>query len=146
MNAILEKVKGLSNDWMIYLAPFTMDAEGNYYSFNDVVRLVSNASSVPIYGSWDFYLGKGIVGGYITSGFMQGELAGKLALSIVKGANTNLIPVHDKSAVSIKVDHSQLIKYDIKEHRLPVGTIIFNREKTFLKKILDFLRMFSELV
>lgn len=140
MNAILEKVKGLSNDWMIYLAPFTMDAEGNYYSFNDVVRLVSNASSVPIYGSWDFYLGKGIVGGYITSGFMQGELAGKLALSIVKGANTNLIPVHDKSAVSIKVDHSQLIKYDIKEHRLPVGTIIFNREKTFFEKNIRFFK------
>lgn len=140
MNAILEKVKGLSNDWMIYLAPFTMDAEGNYYSFNDVVRLVSNASSVPIYGSWDFYLGKGIVGGYITSGFMQGQLAGKLALSIVKGANTNLIPVHDKSAVSIKVDHSQLIKYDIKEHRLPVGTIIFNREKTFFEKNIRFFK------
>jgi len=134
MKSIQDKVKNLSDDWMIYLAPFTMDADGNYYSFNDAVRLVSESSSVPIYSSWDFYLGKGIVGGYITSGYMQGKLAGELALSIVKGANPDIIPVHEKSAVSIKFDHSLLSKHDIELHHLPEGSILVNREKTFFEK------------
>ncbi|MCZ4696319.1 PAS domain S-box protein [Ancylomarina euxinus] len=134
MKAIQDKVKSLSEEWMIYLAPFTMDADGDYYSFNDVVGTVSRASSVPIYGSWDFYLGKGIVGGYITSGYMQGKLAGELALSIVKGANPNMIPVLEKSAVSIKFDHSILSKYSIEESHLPEGSILINREKTFFEK------------
>ena len=134
MSEIQNKVKGLTDDWMIYLAPFTMDSDRNYYSFNDVVRLVREASAVPIYGSWDFYLGKGIVGGYITSGYMQGKLAGELALSIVKGANADRIPVFEKAAVSIKMDHSLLSLYDIEEHHLPNGTVLINREKTFLEK------------
>jgi len=134
MKAIKERVKSLSDEWMIYLAPFTMDADGNYYSFNDVVRLVSKSTSVPIYGSWDFYLGKGIVGGYITSGYMQGKLAGELALSIVKGANPDIIPVFEKSAVSIKFDHSVLSKYDIDVYDLPEGAILINREKSFFEK------------
>ncbi|WP_372641668.1 ABC transporter substrate binding protein [Ancylomarina sp.] len=134
MKAIQDKVKSLSNEWMIYLAPFTMDADGDYYSFNDVIGKVSKASSVPIYGSYDFYLGKGIVGGYITSGYMQGKLAGKLALSIVKGANANIIPVFEKSAVIIKFDQSILSKYDIDENYLPEGSILINREKTFFEK------------
>lgn len=143
MSEIQKRVKGLTDDWMIYLAPFTMDADGNYFSFNDAVRLVSEASAVPIYGSWDFYLGKGIVGGYITSGYMQGKLAGELALSIVKGANANIIPVFEKAAVSIKMDHSLLDKYDIDEHNLPDGTILINKEKTFLEKNL---RLFKNIL
>lgn len=134
MEDIQKKVSGLSDDWMIYLAPFTMDADGNYYSFNDAVRLISKASNVPIYSSWDFYLGKGIVGGYITSGYMQGKLAGELALSIVKGASIGIIPVFEKSAVSIKVDHSVLSKFDISEYDLPKETLIVNKEKSFFEK------------
>jgi len=124
MKDIQERVKNLSDDWVVYLAPFTMDADGNYYSFNDAVRLISEASAVPIYGSWDFYLGKGIVGGYITSGYMQGKLAGELALSIVKGANADIIPVFEKSAVSVKIDHSVLSEFDISEYNLPEGNDI----------------------
>ncbi|RZT95661.1 PAS domain S-box-containing protein [Ancylomarina subtilis] len=134
MKAILEKVKHLDDDWMVYLAPFTMDADGNYYSFNDVVRLLSEASPVPIYGSWDFYLGKGIVGGYITSGYMQGKLAGELALSVVKGANPGIIPVFEKSAVRIKFDQSLLSKFNIDKDLLPDKSIVINREKTFFEK------------
>jgi len=134
MKTIRDKVKSLSDEWMIYLAPFTMDADGDYYSFNDVVSLVSEVSSVPIYSSWDFYLGKGIVGGYITSGYMQGKLAGELALSVVKGADPNMIPVFEKSAVSIKFDHSILSKYDIDLDNLPEGAVLINREKSFFEK------------
>jgi PAS domain S-box-containing protein len=143
MKDIQEKVENLSSDWMIYLVPFTMDADGNYFSFNDVVRLISEASSVPIYSSWDFYLGKGIVGGYITRGYMQGKLAGELALSIVKGANAGIIPVFEKSAVSIKIDHSVLSKFDISVSDLPKGTILINKEKSFFEKNI---RLFKNLM
>tara|TARA_R110001583_G_scaffold99175_4_gene244469 strand:+ start:8048 stop:10375 length:2328 start_codon:yes stop_codon:yes gene_type:complete len=143
MKDIQERVKNLSDDWVVYLAPFTMDADGNYYSFNDAVRLISEASAVPIYGSWDFYLGKGIVGGYITSGHMQGKLAGELALSIVKGANADIIPVFEKSAVSVKIDHSVLSEFDISEDNLPEGTIFVNKEKSFFEKNI---RLFKNLM
>ncbi|MRT94091.1 ABC transporter substrate binding protein [Ancylomarina sp. 16SWW S1-10-2] len=134
MKDIQEKVRNLSDDWMIYLAPFSMDSDGNYYSFSDAVRLVSEASAVPIYSSWDFYLGKGIVGGYITSGVLQGKLAGEMALSIVKGVNPDTIPVLKESAVSVKIDHSVLSKFKISESNLTKGTIIINREKTLFEK------------
>lgn len=143
MENIQKRVKGLSDDWMVYLASFTMDADGDYYSFNDAVRLISEASAVPIYGSWDFYLGKGIVGGYITSGYMQGKLAGELALSIVKGANAGIIPVFEKSAVSIKIDYSVLSKLDISVSDLPKGTILINKEKSFFEKNI---RLFKNLM
>ena len=134
MTDIQERVRNLSDDWMIYLAPFTMDADGNYYSFNDAVQIVSEASPVPIYSSWDFYLGKGIVGGYITSGYMQGKLAGDMALSIIKGVNPDIIPVLEDSAVSVKIDHSVLSRFEISESNLPKGAILVNREKTLFER------------
>jgi len=139
MKSILKKVSSLNDEWMIYLFPFTMDADGDYYSFNDAVRLVSSASSVPIYGSWDFYLGRGIVGGYITSGYMQGKLAGELALSVIKGANPDTIPVLEKAAVKLQFDHSLLATHGIEVDHLPERAILINKEKTFFEKNIQLL-------
>ena len=140
MKGILEKVSSLTDEWMIYLFPFTMDADGDYYSFNDAVRLVSSASPVPIYGSWDFYLGRGIVGGYITSGVKQGKLAGELALSVINGANPDTIPVLEKAAVDLKFDHPVMLSYGIEENYLPEGAIIVNRKKSFFERNVQLLK------
>jgi diguanylate cyclase (GGDEF)-like protein len=81
---------------------------------------------VPVYGSWDFYLGKGIVGGRITSGFRQGQEAGQLALSILQGHEAGNLRVIADSPNQYMFDYKYLTQYGIDRALLPKGSIVEN--------------------
>ena len=52
-----------------------------------------SASTVPIYGTRDVYMGFGVLGGVITTGPVQGSLTADLALRILRGESVDSIPV-----------------------------------------------------
>jgi diguanylate cyclase (GGDEF)-like protein len=127
-------VAELGDEDMICLLTFNRDRENNFISYADGVTLLVEASDVPIYGPWDFYLGKGIVGGVITSGFQQGKIAAQLALRVVMGENPQNIPIITGSGNRVMVDYNQLKAFHIDTHRLPDGSLIINRPPGFYEK------------
>ncbi|MCW8806581.1 MAG: hypothetical protein OQK79_00540 [Rhodanobacter sp.] len=62
-------VAELGSEDIIFLITFNRDRDNKFISYAECVALLTEASGVPIYGPWDFYLGKGIVGGMVTSEF-----------------------------------------------------------------------------
>ncbi|MEK6779382.1 MAG: histidine kinase, partial [Candidatus Deferrimicrobiota bacterium] len=80
---------------IVLMMTFPRDRHGNVSEEN--LHYVSGKCNVPIYSVWDFFLGRGIVGGMITSGFSQGEAAAKLALRILGGEKAESIPVVKES-------------------------------------------------
>lgn len=67
-------------------------------------------------GSWDFFLGKGIVGGVITSGYNQGVIAGKLALRVLAGEKANSIPFESNIGKDgIVLDFNQMQHFSLKD-------------------------------
>lgn len=73
-------VAAVEEDSLVLLLVFLEDAQGQVYSAQEVARRLAARSPVPIYGAWDFYLGYGIAGGKLVSGFEQGSAAARLAL------------------------------------------------------------------
>ncbi|WP_163352454.1 ABC transporter substrate-binding protein [Desulfovibrio sp. JC010] len=77
------------------------DEQGKHISSEEVIRWTSMHSPVPIFGLWDFSVGKGkAVGGYVLSGIDQGREALKMVKKILAGENIESIhPVIGKKGL-----------------------------------------------
>jgi diguanylate cyclase (GGDEF)-like protein len=119
---------------MICLLTYNRDQNNNFISYAEGIALLVESSKVPIYGPWDFYLGKGIVGGLITSGFQQGEIAARLALRILHGEKTQNIPVITGANAHAMFDYKQLQAFRIDFRRVPDDARIINSPPGFYEK------------
>ncbi len=120
-----------SDEDLIFLMTFNRDAAGKAISYDESVELIAAATIVPIYGVWDFYLGKGIVGGCLTSGYYQGQIVGEIAKRILEGETIDKIPVRHNRLNRYMFDYNLLVKYDINPNELPPNSVIINSPKSF---------------
>lgn len=123
----------LGPDDMILLLTFNRDRHNNFISYAEGIAMLAEASKVPIYGPWDFYLGGGIVGGVITSGFQQGEIAAQQALRILHGEIPQNIPIVESSS-RVMFDYNQLQTFRIDSSKLPDNALIINIPLGFYQK------------
>ncbi|MEJ5244141.1 MAG: ABC transporter substrate binding protein [Bacteroidota bacterium] len=120
-----------SDEDLIFLMTFNRDAAGKAISYDESIELIAAATIVPIYGVWDFYLGKGIVGGCLTSGYYQGQIVGEMAIKILEGEKIEKLPVRHNGLNRYMFDYNYLEKFDINPNKLPPNSIILNSPKSF---------------
>jgi PAS domain S-box-containing protein len=121
------------NSIVLYLH-FSLDRTGTYYSLQDSIDAISQASPAPVYGSWDFSVKYGVMGGYVTNGFVQGHTAARMALSILSGANPSNVEIVRKSPNTYMFDYGQMERFGISESDLPQGSIVINRPFSFYEE------------
>lgn len=119
---------------LIYLLTINRDKNNKFISYIDGIDLINKSAHVPIYGSWDFYLGQGIVGGVITSGFAQGQQAAKYAQRILSGESIKNIPIDKNPINKAMFDFIAMNKHGISKNRLPNSAIIINQPTSLLEK------------
>lgn len=128
---ILEELGNLNPNSIIYITTYSSDVTNTIYDIDYVVRQVSQLSSVPVYGLYDFALGQGIVGGKMLSGRLQGEYAGQIAIRILDGEDIKNIPVLYTNTTITGFDYNQLVRFDIPMSMLPYGSEIINKPFSF---------------
>ena len=106
---------------------FNQDRLGNDYSYDESIRRIRANADVPIYGIWEMYLGKGIVGGMLTSGYEQGNLSAQMATRILQGESPSQIPVVRNPPNHYMFDNAELSRFGISALNLPSGSIIVNQ-------------------
>ncbi len=131
---LADTVSSLSSNDVIMLLYFNKDKNGKYISFKESIEFISKTSSVPIYSSWKFHLGEGIVGGMLTSGFDQGRLAAGIATRVLKGDDINKLPLISSGYNQFAFDHKQLKQFNIDPVLLPIKAEIINQPPDFLEK------------
>ena len=134
LNEMLDKVAKLKGRKAILLNNYTQDKNGSYISFDENIQLIRERAKVPIYSTWNFYLGEGIVGGMLTSGYKQGRLAAQLALKILKGSKADSLPVVRTGYNAYEFDYNQLNRFGINLKKLPPGSLIINKPPTFFER------------
>ena len=127
MPEILKAVRKLGPDSLVFYGVFFRDKAGRFYEYDEGITLIAESCPVPVYGVWDFYLDYGLVGGMLTSGYYQGETAGRMALRILRGEKVEDIPVVMKSPNRYMFDYRQLQRFHIDTSALPAGSIVINR-------------------
>ncbi len=125
-------IERLGDSNVIYLLTINRDRNDNFLSYTEGIEMIRRFSSAPIYGSWDFYLGKGIVGGILTRGIDQGRSAGKMAVAILNGRPASAIPIDYNGATLPVFDYPELKRFDLSSSLLPLNSRIINMPPTSL--------------
>nr|WP_319392557.1 ABC transporter substrate binding protein [uncultured Desulfobacter sp.] len=134
LEEIPDIVGRLGQNDLIYILTFNRDKHNNFISYAEGIEMVATHTHVPIYGAWDFYLNKGIIGGRITSGFLQGKTAGELALKILQGEAPHDLDIVTDNIYQYIFDYNYLKKYNIKKSMLPSGSRIINAPPTLFEQ------------
>lgn len=130
MREILDRVRKLGPDSLVFYGLFFRDRAGSFFEYDEAIALIAESSPVPVYGVWDFYLGNGLTGGMLTSGYHQGETAGRMALRILRGEPVEAIPVIMKSPNRFMFDYRQMQRFHISPEALPEGSTVINEPST----------------
>lgn len=128
MTRLLERLPTLPKDSFILLMSFNRDRDGNNFSYEESGRRIADASPVPVFTFWDFYLGTGTVGGMVTSGRHQGLAAGRLTRDILTGARAADLPIVTKSPNAYIFDARAMTKHGLDPKLLPTGASLINDE------------------
>ncbi|MFB0937049.1 MAG: ABC transporter substrate binding protein [Propionivibrio sp.] len=118
------KLTELPEKTLVMLMPYAADPRGQFVPYSAIAHLVSTYSPVPVYASWDFYLGYGVIGGSMTSAKDQGLAAGEMLSRILSGETADSIPVRLQTPSRMAFDYRQLVRFGISKSRLPDHSII----------------------
>ena len=104
--------------------------EGGYMSLDQSMRLIAEASPVPVFTFWDFDMGHGALGGNVVSSLEQGHMAGKLARDILAHPDAALPPVVMESPNVTMFDHQQMLRFGLPENKLPADAQILGKSRS----------------
>jgi len=121
----------LSDDHAVLLVNYTKDINGKLFSMKESAYTISTNSPAPVYALWDSYLGNGIMGGLLVSGYTQGKIAARMAQALLMGEKVQNMPVQISTAGHYMFDFLQLKKFGIRERELPADSIVINQPVSF---------------
>ncbi len=126
IDEVQKKLASLPARTAVFFVSFNMDGEGKAFIPLEVVLQLSKVSRAPIYGMYDTFIGKGILGGNLISYADISENASGIALQILSGKKPSEI-----QAVTSKnknyFDWNEMKRWGIKEADLPAGSIVINK-------------------
>ncbi len=129
ISSVKRKVEKLPKDSIIYCFPSGLkDKSGDRIPIAKSIEWISNNSDIPMYSSWEFFIGKGIVGGLITSGYSQGMEAAKLVQRILNGEEVYDIPIIKEKQNKYIFDYEQMKRFGILNSLLPSDSEIMNKD------------------
>jgi PAS domain S-box-containing protein len=129
---LLQKISSLPKKSIVIYVSLMQDAKGVKYYGTESLSILSEASSAPVYGDWEQFIGHRIVGGYVLGIKPNAVKVGQLALRIFQGEHPNTIPV-ERGSIIYMFDWKEMKRWGIKEKNLPEGSIIANKELTFFE-------------
>ncbi len=110
---LIHLLEGLKSGDIVLFTLFFRDRSGRFFEYDQAARMVASHSPVPVYGTWDFSLGLGIVGGYLTEGYEHGAAAARKVRQILAGKAPDDIPVQYGTKAGLKYDFRQLDRHAI---------------------------------
>ncbi|AEE15284.1 putative PAS/PAC sensor protein [Thermodesulfobium narugense DSM 14796] len=138
LEKIINKINSEPKDILVLdLIAHTVDKYGDDLIGSAPTHELYKRVNVPIFGTFDYQLGNGIVGGMITSGLEQGKIVGKLAYDYLfdNGAgweNSKIINSSESNYYAF--DENLLKKFNIKKELLPPNSKIINHQETFFER------------
>ncbi len=128
MPSLLERLKHLPSDSIVYHTAMTQDAAGSrFIDSAQSVPLIVSAANAPVYVMDDVDVGLGTVGGYLISWEADGRAAATIAARVLNGEKPQNIPIVKNEDVYM-FDWRAMRRWRLNEKNLPAGsTILFRR-------------------
>ena len=128
MPALLERLKRLPSNTIVYHTAITQDAAGDrFIDSAQSVPLVANAANAPVFVMDDVDLRGGTVGGDLVNWADDGRVAAEMAVRVLNGEKPQDIPVATSNN-AFMFDWRALERWRLKESDLPAGSTVLFRE------------------
>jgi len=123
VSGLLAAVRAVPPNSLIHFIRFSRQDPGNVMFPLEVVRMVAEASPVPVYASTDSFVGTGVVGGMVRLAPGIGTRVGEIALQVLDGTRAQDIPIEQVPPVPT-FDWRQVQRWHIDPSLLPPGSDI----------------------
>ncbi len=131
MPALLEKLKHLPKDTIVYHTAISQDAAGDHFIDSaQSVPMVASAANAPVFVMDDVDLRAGTVGGDLVNWADDGRVAAEMAVRVLNGQKPEDIPVVTSNHTYM-FDWRALKRWGINEKNLPPGSIVLHRQPSF---------------
>jgi PAS domain S-box-containing protein len=131
MPTLLERLKHLPSNTIVYHTAITRDAEGDrFIDSAQSVPLVVGAANAPVFVMDDVDLRAGAVGGALVDWADDGRVAAEMAVRILNGEKPQDIHIARSKNVYM-FDWRALHRWGIKGSNLPPGSVVLNRPPSF---------------
>ena len=128
-NEVLRRVGALPRGTIVYTPGYFVDGSGEVVTPRQSVEAIAKASSAPVYGPLDTFVGTGEVGGYVTPYVDQAKEAAGLITRLLNGAAPAEIENGSVAQVPM-VDWRQIDHWHIDQRLLPPDTVVEFRDPT----------------
>jgi PAS domain S-box-containing protein len=118
----------------VFLSALTLDSNGRQLPPEEAAAVIVSNSRAPVYGFWDFYLGRGVLGGHMVSGFDQGYTAARQAIQVLHGTPPAQVAIIRHSPNRSFIDYHVLAAHGLSESRIPPGTTLINKPPHWLQQ------------
>jgi PAS domain S-box-containing protein len=130
MPALLERLKHLPPDTIVYHTAMTEDATGTHFiDSTQAVPMIASAANAPVFVLDDADIRGGTLGGDVLSFAAEGETVADMVVRVLNGEKPQNIPIV-KSANVFTFDWPALRRWGIKESDLPPGSVVLHRRLT----------------
>jgi PAS domain S-box-containing protein len=127
MPALLDRLKNLPSNTIVYHTAVTQDAAGSLFiDSTQAVPLVAGASNAPVFVMDDVDFRPGTVGGDLVNWADDGRVAADMAVRVLNGERPEDIPIATSNNFYL-FDWRALHRWKIKESDLPPGSIVLNQ-------------------
>ena len=105
--------------------------KGRYYDYAAVASVLSEGSTIPIFGFWEHYIGYGVLGGYVNRSYSLGvqsilSLSRKLNFTI-----TERVSGFPSSWEGYLFDSKMVERFHLKRKNLPYASSIVNKPHSY---------------
>lgn len=129
-DAMLQRAAAMPPTTAILWFLLSEDAAGIPYLEEPALDGMREVASVPIFGTGDYQMGRGIVGGALLPTQKLGALGADAALRILNGEKASAVKTPDVVLNSTAYDWRELRRWKISENQLPPNSIVLFREPT----------------
>ena len=131
MPALLERLKHLPSDTIVYHTAISQDAAGDrFIDSAQSIPMVAGAANAPVFVMDDVDLRAGTVGGDLVNWADDGRVAAEMAVRVLNGEKPGDIPVVTSNH-SYMFDWQALKRWGMNEKDLPPGSIVLHRQPSF---------------
>ena len=131
MPALLERLKHLPNDTIVYHTAISQDPAGErFIDSAQSIPMVASAANAPVFVMDDVDLSAGTVGGDLVNWADDARIAGEMAVRVLNGENPQDIPVVTSNHAYM-FDWRALKRWGMNEKNLPPGSVVLHRQPSF---------------
>lgn len=131
---VVTTIKALKPGSILLPFSYSRDISGRIFTHSELTRILSENTTVPVYGTKEERLDHGIIGGSLLEGVSHGALAGGLAARILNGESAESLPVITEPQSRLMFDYKILRRFNIDPDKLPAGSELINNPPGFYKQ------------